>query len=74
MPDHASARQATDQFIEKVRQLPGILRLEVAARLGVGERMVEIYVARGDICARERIYDLESELYSTWVRSLSMFT
>jgi hypothetical protein len=64
--DRTQTEQANSAFSERVLRLPGVRRVEAHQSRTTSEQSFTVYVGSGDLCARNAVYDLESELYAEY--------
>jgi hypothetical protein len=57
------AQEGVQFFLEGVRNLPGVQRVEVVGGRSPSEPSLVVYVPEGDLEAERRIYGLEADAY-----------
>src|SRR5947207_13356434 len=58
--------KANRLFLERVRQIPGVVHVEPDGGQTMGEQSFRVYLRDGDLDAEYCVYDLKGELYDTY--------
>jgi hypothetical protein len=62
-PENTETEKANRLFLERVQNLPGVIRVERCGGQPSGEPSIRVHVRRNDLKTEYAVYDLKGEVY-----------